>query len=390
MADALTAGQQRIGELGGIKVKIAFNLFEPFQTVAGGGLQAQHLDPALGLIAVKRPFQRRFAVQIFRQRNRTVKRQPRAGADREMPGRRRIAHQHDVLVIPFLADHPGKLHPHRRTAQMHRIRHQIVTAQMAGKDPGAGCHGFFLGHRGKTQPVPGLGQGLNNEGRGLVVELVNMGPDPAMLRPLKDKGKGVVEFLMRAQPDELALAGVDIGLEYIGIFAAYQRVDAIGGDHQIIILAVVFGGPKLGLEPQIDPQVTRPRLQQDQHLLAPDPGKAMSARHRPHPVMDHRDIIPIGKVAADRFGADRIVHLHPAQRIVRQHHAPAKGVVGLVPLHHRHLMRRVAQLHRDGEIKTGRATAKAKYLHPPNPPSDQLCVLENAGTGVNSFQASNF
>jgi hypothetical protein len=45
-----------------------------------------------------------------------------------------------------------------------------------------------------------------------------MRPDPAMLGFLEDEGEGVVEFLMRAEPDELALAHIDIGLELVGIF----------------------------------------------------------------------------------------------------------------------------------------------------------------------------
>ena len=81
---------------------------------------------------------------------------------------------------------------------MRRIRHQVVAAQMTLENPAAGLDGLLLGHVGETQLFPRLGQGLDDEGRGVVVELIDMRPDPAMLGPFEDEGEGVVEFLMRA------------------------------------------------------------------------------------------------------------------------------------------------------------------------------------------------
>ena len=61
---------------------------------------------------------------------------------------------------------------------------------------------------------------LDDEGRGGVVELVDVGLEPAVLGLLEDEGEGVVELLVRAEPDELAFAHVDIGLEDLGKGAA--------------------------------------------------------------------------------------------------------------------------------------------------------------------------
>ena len=47
---------------------------------------------------------------------------------------------------------------------------------------------------------------------------------------------------------------------------------------------------------------------------------------------------------ADGLGADGIVRGQIAQRFIRQNHAPAKGVIGLVPLDHGDLRLRIAQL----------------------------------------------
>ena len=68
-------------------------------------------------------------------------------------------------------------------------------------------------HRRKAPAVPGLGQALDDEGRSVTVELVDVGPDPAVRRPLEDEGEGVVELLLRAQPHEPAATQVDIRTE---------------------------------------------------------------------------------------------------------------------------------------------------------------------------------
>jgi hypothetical protein len=88
-----------------------------------------------------------------------------------------------------------------------------MPAQMVGKDLAAGFNRFLFGHMLEAPALPCLGQALDDEGRCGGIELVNMRPDPAMRRLFKDEGEGIVEFLMRAQPDKLAAADVDVGLE---------------------------------------------------------------------------------------------------------------------------------------------------------------------------------
>ena len=50
-------------------------------------------------------------------------------------------------------------------------------------------------------------------------------------------------------------------------------------------------------------------------------------------------------------------------RLVGEDDAPAEGDAGRVALEHRHVVRRVAQLHRNGEIEPGRTGADAGDLH---------------------------
>ena len=277
MADALAARQQGIGELQGGQIKIALHLFKPFQRVARRRLQAQHFHPPLVLIPLKRALQCGFRMQVFRQGNRAIERQARPRPDGKMPRRRRIAHQHDVFMIPTRTDHARKLHPNRRPTQVRCVRHQRMAAQMLGENLLAGRDGFFFRHLGKTQPVPCIRQAFDDEGRGVFVELVNMGPNPAMFGFFEDKGEGVVELGMGAQPDEFAFARVNIGLKHLRIIAPHNRVDAIGRHDQIVFFAIFFSRFELCLKLQIHAQFAGPRLQQDQHRLAPDARKAVPA-----------------------------------------------------------------------------------------------------------------
>ena len=168
---------------------------------------------------------------------------------------------------------------------------------------------------------------------------------------------------MGAKPDEFAQAGIYIRFERALIFAAHGGIQAIRCHHNIVIMAVVFGRFKLRLKLQVHAQFPRPRLQDDQQLLAPDARKAVPARHRAHAALHYGNIIPIREMILDRPRADRIVSGHIRQRVIRQHDAPTKGIVGLVPFQHSHIMQRIAQFHRDREIQPRRATAEAKNLH---------------------------
>ena len=94
----------------------------------------------------------------------------------------------------------------------------------------------------------------------------------------------------------------------------------------------MFSGLELGPELQIDAQVARPLLQQDQQLTPPDAREAVPAGDLPVAVADDRDVVPVDEVIADRLGRGRVVLLQPRQRVIGQHHAPSEGVARAVAL----------------------------------------------------------
>ena len=90
-----------------------------------------------------------------------------------------------------------------------------MSAQMFCKDFFAQGDAFGLIQLGKTVGFKHLRATLDNEGRGVIVELIGVGPNPAMLGLLKDESKCVIEFLVGAQPDKVIEALVYFGLEGI-------------------------------------------------------------------------------------------------------------------------------------------------------------------------------
>src|SRR6185503_4489647 len=113
-----------------------------------------------------------------------------------MRGRRGVSKQDNILVAPTLAQDTIEVEP-GRTAQVARVRHQFMTAEIAGKD--------FLAGRNRL----------------LGVHLPEAGSAPGLFRTFNDESCGiVVEFLMRAEPDVLAGTYVDVGLEHVGMGGA--------------------------------------------------------------------------------------------------------------------------------------------------------------------------
>ena len=158
-------------------------------------------------------------------------------------------------------------------------------------------------------------------------------------------------------------------------------MNAVTGDNEVVVSAIVFRRLEFGFKPHVDAQFAGALLQQHQHGLAPDAGEAMATGHGALAIVNDGDIIPVGKVAADGARTFRIVLLHAGQCVIGQHHPPAKRVVGTISLQHRHLMGGIAQLHRNGEVESGWATAKAKYVHAvrlfPLRPKMRLRLSEN-------------
>ena len=205
---------------------------------------------------------------------------------------------------------------------------------------------------------------FDDEGRCGGVELVGVRRKPAVFGLLEGKGERVKGFAC-TQPDEAAGAQLDVGPVGGGVAGADSAVQAVAGDHQIGLVmrrhGLVVGD--IGFEHQIDTQRQAAILEDIEQVFAADAAKAVTARTHAAAFEKHLHIVPVIEGIADQRRTDRVGSAQVGQGLVRQHDAPAKGVKGPVAFDHRHLVRRVLELHQQREIQTGRAAAQAQNPH---------------------------
>jgi hypothetical protein len=75
------------------------------------------------------------------------------------------------------------------------------------------------------------------------------------------------------------------------------------------------------------------------------------------------DIVPMRAFVGDDRARDRVVANQVLDRLVGEHHAPAKGHAFGVALDDADVVRRIAKLHRDGKGQPRRSRSNAFDLH---------------------------
>ena len=183
-----------------------------------------------------------------------------------------------------------------------------------------------------------------------------------MLGLFEGEGEGV-EGLVGAQPDEAALAQVDVGLVDLGVALADAAVEAVAGDDQI---GLVLRGQRLvvgdvGLEHQLHAQFEAALLQDVEQPLAADAAEAMAAGTHLAALEEDLDVVPVVELVTDQRGGGRVGRRQVGQGLVAQHHAPAEGVEWAVSLDHRDFERRLARLHQQREVEPRGTAADAQH-----------------------------
>jgi hypothetical protein len=219
---------------------------------------------------------------------------------------------------------------------------------------------LFLAHVRQARCLPDGFRRLDDEGRSRLVETIGMGLEPAALGLLEIEGEGV-EQLAGAEPDEAAIAQVDVRLIGGGVLVADAAVQPVGRDDQIRInVGIVLD---IGFVDQIHTQLRTTGLQDVQELLAADAAEAVAAGAHRAAVDVNVDIVPMVEGFEDLVGRLRIGFAQRSERLVGKDHTPAKGIAGAVALQYRDLVRGVLLLHQKREIQAGRAAAYAGDAH---------------------------
>lgn len=274
-----------------------------------------------------------------------------ARADRKVCRMRRVADQHDVLMMPLAAENAIEVEP-RRAAQVAGIAHQLVAIEILAE--------YALAKRDRARLVglveaggqPILLARLNDEGAGVGIETVGVELEPTPFRLFEGEGEGI-EPLVRAEPDIATFARLDVGLKSVGIFLPHEAVDAVGGDDQVAI-----GEGRvirhLGLELLSYAEGGGAGLQDVEQLLPRDAAKPVPAGGDLATLEVDVDIVPMMKIAQDRRVALGIGVREVGQGRIREHHAPTECVVRPIAFDHGDVMSGIGPLHQNGEIEAGR------------------------------------
>ena len=153
---------------------------------------------------------------------------------------------------------------------------------------------------------------------------------PAVLGALEGKGEGR-KSLFGAEPDEAALANVDVRLEHIRVPAALHAVDAVGRDDQIRIGELRLG-IDLVLKELLDAERGGSLLKDVQQPLARDAAEAVTAAADRLTAEVHIDVVPMIEAADDGVVRIAVRIAKSRHRLVGKHHAPAEGVVWPIAL----------------------------------------------------------
>ena len=124
---------------------------------------------------------------------------------------------------------------------------------------------------------------------------------------------------------------------------------------------------RIGLEDELDIELLTARLQNVQQVLASNAHKTMAARANLAPLEQQLDVVPVVERLLHLRSGDGVPVAHIVHGGIGEHHTPAKGVIGLVALHHRHIMSRVHLLHQQCEVKASGATTYADNFHDSHP-----------------------
>ena len=243
---------------------------------------------------------------------------------------------------------------------MRGVADQALAVEMRREDALARRDGLVLAHRAEAERLPRVGRAFDDEGRAIVGEAIGMRPDPPRLGLLEGKGERLEQF-RRAEPDEAVGALVDVDPERLGARIADPAVGAVGGDDEVP--RVVVAGIILAIEADHDAELARAVGQYLEQPLAADADEAMPRRDDRLAADANVDVVPMRAFPRDLFARLRVVADEVVDRLVGKDHAPAKGHALGIALDEMDLVRRVAQLHRDGEGQPRGARADAFDLH---------------------------
>ena len=203
-------------ELRGFQADVARNILEPFRAVARLALRQHQRRLSRSVVALERRLHVLVLSHVGGEFYRVLKRQTGTQPDREMCGVGRVAHQHNVAVVPPGVGQRPEVAPRRAATVRVLSIHQPVAVEVPFEYPLQECDALIRCEPVEAQARPRFRGAFDDTGTRLVVETICVKPDPPATRFDERKGERI-EPLAGAQPDVLVPASGDRRSEVAGV-----------------------------------------------------------------------------------------------------------------------------------------------------------------------------
>ena len=378
------ARQQVERERHRLHVRVALHAREVRGALAGGELEALDDRLALELVVDQSPLDvGRMAGERLRERDRVLHRELRAGTDREVRRVRGVAEQRDVAVVPAVAADEHEAGPQRAVAE------QPVAAELVGEQRLAERERLRLVHRVEPERAPGVLRALDDPRARALVERIRVDLDEAGVGLLEDERERV-EHEVRAEPGELAALRLDARPERIGVRAPHEAVDAVGADDEVGVRGDLRDVRHLRPEAEAHAELARPLLQDLEQQLARDRGERVTARAQQPAAVADVDRRPARERVGDPQVGLGVGVAQRAERLLREHDAPAERRVGRVALEHLDVVPGAGLRQHDRELQPGGSGPDDPDLHASASASRSSCAgSATAGNRISSSQPAS-
>ena len=282
-----------------------------------------------------------------------------------MGGVSRVAHQHQVVVVPGRAADGPKVRPLGVVAEQPpplEMRSEDLLEVLQAVEVALARRLGRPVRLLEAGPAPALVVHLDDEGAQVLLVGIDVGAEAAVLVLLEEEGEGRVAE-RGAVPGEDRAAHLDGGLENLFPAGPEDAVDAVRGSHQVVRLDDLVRVQERGLEEELDALRRRPPLQDVEQALAGDRPEADAAAAQHLAVDADLDRVPGVRAGQDLLVGGLVVLTQVAHRLLGEDDAEPEGVVRPVPLVDGDLVARVGALGEHREVQSRGAAPRNRDLH---------------------------
>src|SRR5579884_1632714 len=273
--------------------------------------------------------------------------------------------------MPLFTKDALELQPYGGTAGVPGVGYEAISIQPLRENALAQGDGCAEIHAVETGAQPVLLRSFDDEGGPIFIEAIGVQVEPAPFGFAEIEREGV-ELFARPQPDETIGPNLNVGPEYVFVFAPRGRGDAIRGNNEVIVRGVIVRIFDFGFKDEVYAQACGALLQNLEQLDARDPAETMAAGGCLGAFEEDVDVVPVPEGAGNGAMSFRIGLSESVHGFVGEDDAPAEGCIGAIALDHGHIPIGIGLFRQNGKVQAGRTATQANDFHAGRTPPDLM------------------